>query len=170
MKNRVNPRISAGYGSLVSARTHREVHVSQDAMDVDVSNLGLFTKKDTLTPQSKCLLTAALNADPTYAKVTRADRSRVINEVNAFKRANINATQSDFSRLKGSEWLTDNIIAMFLQVSVQDVMPSTHCYTSHFFSNALSKSSDNVIYDYSNVVGWSDHIDGGRVGNHISCL
>ena len=108
-------------------------------MDVDVSNLGLFTKKDTLTTRSKRLLTAALNADPTYTERTRTDESRVINEVNTFKRANINATQSDFSRLKGSEWLTDNIIAMFLQVSVQEVMPSTHCYTLHFLA-MLSRS------------------------------
>ena len=72
---------------LVSARTHREVHVSQDAMDVNVSNLGLFTKKDTLTPRSKRLLTAALNADPTYTQVTRADGSRILNEVNTFKKS-----------------------------------------------------------------------------------
>ena len=35
----------------------------------------------------------------------------------------VNVTQSDFSRLRGSEWLTDSIINMFLQVSVQEVMP-----------------------------------------------
>ena len=103
VKNRVNSRSSAGYGSLVSARTHREVHVSQDAMDVDVSNLGLFTKKDTLTPQSKRLLMAALNADPTYVERTRADRSRVSNEVNTLKprqatRTNLDGRRRDHQR------------------------------------------------------------------------
>ena len=130
-------------------------------MDADISSFGLFTKKDTLTPQSKRLLTAVLNANLTYTEVTRADGARVLNKVNTFKRANINATQSDFSRLKGTEWLTDNIIDMFLQVSVQDVMPQTHCYTSHCSSKVLSESGDNVIYDYSKIVCWSDHIDGG---------
>ena len=117
---------------LVSARTRREVHVSQDAMDANVLSLGLFTKKDALTPLSNRLLTAALNADPTYTEVNRADESRVLNKVNTFKRANINATQSDFSRLEGTAWLTDNIINMFLQVSVEDVMPRTYCYTAFF--------------------------------------
>ena len=99
---------------LVSARTPREVHVSQEALDADISSLGLFTKKDTLTTRSKRLLTTALRADPTYVERTRPDGSRVLNEVNTFKIANIDATQSDFSWLKGSEWLTDNIMGMFL--------------------------------------------------------
>ena len=39
--------------------------------------------------------------------------------------------------------------------------PQTHCYTLHFFSKVLLVSGDNVIYDYRDVVGWSDHIEGG---------
>ena len=121
--SKVNPRLSAGYGLLVSGRTFREVHVSQEALDADISSLGLFTKKDTLTTSSKCLLTAALNADPTYTETTGADGARVLNKVNTFKRANMNATQSDFFRLRGTWWLTDSIINMFLQASVQEVIP-----------------------------------------------
>ena len=91
-KNKVNPCLRAGYGLLVSARISREVHVSQEVLDVDISSLGLFTKKDTLTTNSKRLLTAALNTDPTYMETTGADEARVLNEVNTLKRANMNAT------------------------------------------------------------------------------
>ena len=50
---------------------------------------------------------------------------------------------------------------MFLQASVQEVISQTHCYTSHFFSKVLSVSGNNVIYDYRDVVGWSDHNEEG---------
>ena len=95
------------------------------------------------------LLTVMLNTDPTYTETTGADGAQVLNEVNTFKRANMNATQSDFRRLRGTRWLTDSIIDMFLQASVQEVIPQTHCYTSHFFVQVLLVSANNVIYDYS---------------------
>ena len=141
VKTMVNPCLRAGYSLLVSAKTSREVHVSQEALNADISSLGLFAKKNTLTTSSKRLLTAALNADPTYTEVTHADGAWVLNEVNTFKRANMNATQSDFSRLRGTQWLTDSIIDMLLQVSVQEVIPRTHCYTLHYlvkFSGCLT--------------------------------
>ena len=118
--SKVAPHLRAGYGLLVSARISREVHVSQEALDANISSFGLFTKKDTLTTSSKRLLTAALNADPTYTETTEDDGARVLNEVNTFKRANMNATQSNFCRLRGTRWLTASIIDMFLQVSVQE--------------------------------------------------
>ena len=160
-KSEVNPRLRAGYGSLVSARTSREVHVRQEALDADISSLGLFTKKITLMTRFKRQLTMALNTDPTYTETTRADGARVLDEVNTFKRANMNAMQSDFRRLRGTRWPTNSIIDMFLQTSVQEVIPQTHCYTSHFFRQVLLVSDDNVIYDYREVVDWSDHIEGG---------
>ena len=159
--SKVNPRLRAGYGLLVSARTSREVHVSQEALDTSISSLGFFAKKDTLTTSSKRLLTAALDADPTYTEMSRADRPRVLNDVNTFKRVNMNATQSDFCRLRATRWLTKSIFDMFLQANVQEVIPQTQCYTSHFFGQVLSVSGDNVIYDYREVVGWSEHIKGG---------
>ena len=102
-----------------------------------------------------------LNLDSTYTEVTNADGAQVLNGVNTFKRANMNATQSDFSRLRETRWLTDSIIAMFFQVSVQEVITRTPCHTSHIFGQVLSVSDDNVIYDYGEVLGWSDHIEGG---------
>ena len=132
-KSKVNLHLRAGYGSLVSTITSREVHVSQEALDADISSLGLITKKDTLTTSSKRLLTAALNADPMCTETTGADGARGLNEVNTFKRANMNVTQSDFRWLRGTRWLTDSIIDIFLQASVQEVIPQTHCYTLHFF-------------------------------------
>ena len=56
-----------------------------------------------LMTRYKRLLTEALRADPTYVEKSRADGTRVLNEVNTFKITIINATQSDFSQLKGSE-------------------------------------------------------------------
>ena len=44
---------------------------------------------------------------------------------------------------------------------MQEVIPQTHCYTSHIFGQVLSVSGNNGIYDYREVVGWSDHIEGG---------
>ena len=50
---------------------------------------------------------------------------------------------------------------MFLQASVQGVIPQTHCYTLHLFGQVLLVSDDNVICDCREVVGWNDHIEGG---------
>ena len=41
------------------------------------------------------------------------------------------------------------------------MIPRTHCYTSYFFGQVLSVSDNNVIYNYREVVGWSDHIEEG---------
>ena len=159
--DRVHMRSRPGFGSLVCARNHRSTNVSQEAMDADNSGLGLFSKKDTLEPRGKRLLKTVLTKGSTYVAETSPDGSQVLKEVDTFKIDNLTATQSDFRRLKGSEWLTDNIIGMFLRVSVQEVVDSTFCYTSHFFSSALSESDNNVMYDHSRVESWSDKIDGG---------
>ena len=50
---------------------------------------------------------------------------------------------------------------MSLQVSVQEVIPQTHCYTFNFFVQVLLVSDNNMIYDYREVVGWNNHIEGG---------
>ena len=62
---------------------------------------------------------------------------RVQNEQYVIQVSGIPATQSDFSRLRGSRWLNDNIIDMFLRRYVQEMTPGAHCYTTHFMERLL---------------------------------
>ena len=85
----------------------------------------------------------------------------MLNEVNVIQISQFTATQTDFSRLRGCQWLTDNIIDMFLRRYVQEVVPRTHCFTTHFMEEMLEEEDSKVLYDYEKVQNWSDHIIGG---------
>ena len=89
--------------------------VSNEALEADASSLGLFTQKDTLSPRASRNLSAYLNAASQYKEEVLPQRGRVFNEANVIQISHFTATQSDFSRLRSYQWLTNNIIDMFLR-------------------------------------------------------
>ena len=151
------------WGALFKTNTRsiRSSRVSNEVLEADASSLGLFTRKDTLSPQAARNLSAQLNAAPQYKEEILPQRGRVLNEVNVIQISQFSATQTDFSRLRGCQWLTDNIIDMFLRRHVQEVIPCTHCFTTHFMGEMLEVEDSQVLYDYEKVQNWSNHIIGG---------
>ena len=121
----------------------------------------LFTRKDTLSPRASRNLSAQLNTVLQYKEDVLPQRGRVLNKVNVIQISQFTATQTDFSRLRGCQWLTDNIIDMFLRRYVQEVIPRTHCFTTHFMEEMLEVEDSKVLYEYEKVQNWSDHIIGG---------
>ena len=53
---------------------------------------------------------------------------------------------------------------MFLRRYVQETVPSTFCFTTHFMEWMLAEEDDSVVYDYEKVKHWSDGIAGGLFG------
>ena len=80
-----------------------------------MTSLGLFTRKDSLSPRAARNLTYQLNATPQYKEAVLPRQGRVYNEVPILQIGPFTATQSDFSKLRRCAWLNDNIIDMFLR-------------------------------------------------------
>ena len=79
-----------------------------------------------------------LNAAPKYKEVVLPQRGRVFNKEVMLKIGPFTATQTDLSRLNNCSWLTDNLIDMFLRRYVQETVPSTFCFTTHFMEEILA--------------------------------
>ena len=82
-------------------------------------------------------LSAQLNTAPQYKEEVLPQSGRVLNEVNVIKISQFTVTLTGSSRLHGCQWLNDNIIDMFLRRYVQEVIPCTHCFTTHFMEEIL---------------------------------
>ena len=110
-------------------------HISQEAADADNSNLGLFTKKDTLTSNDQQNITAALDRSPIYRLGPRdVDGGQNMEEAPTLEVQGEDIKQIYFRRLRNGEWLNNETINPFLLKYVQDAVPLTCCYSTHFFT------------------------------------
>ena len=108
-------------GSLIPHEETRVRHISQQAADADNSNLGLFTKNDTLTSNDQRLITAALGRSLTYRLGERnLNGCRRMEEVPVLRLRGVDIVQTDFRRLKDGDWLSDDTLNPFLKKYVQD--------------------------------------------------
>ena len=150
------PTSAVDFGSLNPQAETRVRHISQQATDADNSNLGLFTKNDTLTSNDQQNITAALDRSPIYRMGPRdVDGGQTMQEAPTLKVRGEDIKQTSFRRLRDGEWLNDETINPFLLKYVHDAVPLTHCYSTHFFTRLRPPGGD---YCYSNVTQWSRRI------------
>ena len=84
--NALVPALSVDFGSLNPHTKTRIRHISQQATKADNSNLGLFTKKDTLTSSDQQNITAALDRSSIYRMGPRdMDRGQNMDEAPMLK-------------------------------------------------------------------------------------
>ena len=142
------PTLAVDFGSLNPQAKTRVRHISQQATDADNSNLGLFTKNDTLTSNDQQNITAALDRSPIYRMGPRdVDGGQTMQEAPMLKVRREDIRQTSFRRLRDGEWLNDETINPFLLKYVHDAVPLTHCYSMHFFTRLRPPGGD---YCYSN--------------------
>ena len=53
---------------------------------------------------------------------------------------------------------------MFLRRYVQETVPFTFCFTTHFMEELLAVEGSSVVYDHKRVQHWSNGIAGGLFG------
>ena len=142
-------------GSLIPHDKTRVRHISQQAADADNSNLGLFTKCDTLSSNDRRLITAALERSPTFRlSVPDFNGDRCMEERPVLNLRGDDIVQSDFRRLRDGDWLNDNTLTPFLKKYVKDAVPLVHVFPTHFFTRLRTGGQ----YRFSNVERWGRRV------------
>ena len=78
----------------------------------------------------------------------------------------VDIVQTDFRRLKDGDWLSDDTLNPFLKKYVQDAVPLTHVFQTHFFT----RLREGGEYRYRNVARWGRRINqrlSQRIGEHV---
>ena len=69
--------------------------------------------------------------------------------------------KASFCRLNDGLWLDDTIINFFCKQVLQTFNPDAHWYSTHFFRNLLHHDSPSPRYEFADVAGWDERIEGG---------
>ena len=75
-------------------------------------------------------------------------------EVPVLRLRGVDIVQTDFRRLKDGDWLSDDTLNPFLKKYVQDAVPLTHVFQTHFFT----RLREGGEYRYRNVARWGRRI------------